>query len=272
MVQSRHYPFCHRKYAIAYPWSATYPSLSNFNAATTVLGIYTTKFLSVEAIRLGAAFLTGVQDMLTSAPTASEREVPRAGFTALYQITDTTPAAIAPWTITTGYVRVSFGAFPSPPFGGAAPTTRQQRRVDENQYALAVTCSSFITASSGGFDQYTAETFCFWNSASFSFGDYTTLAAVPTASTSSDNDHQEYSRSYTAAFEIVPTTRNTPTGLVPIAVGTYVDGLTATLRSELSSATVGATYRIAAIPAGVPSGTTNSTGTNSLEDWVSQLY
>jgi len=270
MVQSRHYPFCHRKYAIAYPWSATYPSLSNFNAATTVLGIYTLKFLSVEAIRLGAAFLTGVQDMLTSAPTASEREVPKAGFTAWYQIADTTPAAIAPWTITTGYVRIAFGAFPSPPFGGAAPTTRQERRVHENQYALAVTCTSDIIASNGG-SSYRAETFCIWNSASFSPGDYTTLSAVPTSSTSSDNDHQEYSRSYTAT-EIGPTTANTPVGLVPIGVGTYVDGLTATLRSELSSATVGATYRIAAIPAGVPSTTTNSTGTNSLEDWVSQLY
>jgi len=271
MVQSRHYPFCHRKYAIAYPWSATYPSLSNFNAATTVRGIYTLEsVLPVETIRLGAAFLTGVQDMLTSAPTANERKVPRAGFEARYEITDTTPAAIAPWTITTGYVRIIFGAFPSPPFGGAAPTTRQERRVDENQYALAVNCTSEITASNGG-SSYKAETFCIWNSASFSSGDYTTLAAVPTASKSSDNDHQEYSRSYTAT-ETGPTTTNTPVGTVPIGVGTYVDGLTATLRSELSSATVGATYRIAAIPAGVPSGTTNSTGTNALEDWVSQLY
>ena len=271
MVQSRHYPFCHRKYAIAYPWSATYPSLTNFTFSNTYRGIYTLEnVFPGETIRLGAAFLTGVQDMLTASPTASELKVPRAGFEVRYAITDTSPAAIAPWVISTGYVRIIFGAFPSPPFGGAAPTTRQQRRVDQNKYALAATCTSEIIASNLG-SSYKAETFCQWKTASFSSGDYTALAAVPTSSKSTDNDHQEYSESYTTTT-LGPSTTNTPTGTVPINVGTYVDGLTATLRSELSSATVGATYRIAAIPAGVPSGTANSTGTNSLEDWVSQLY
>lgn len=270
MVQSRHYPFCHRKYAIAYPWSAVYPSLTNFNAATTVRGIYTLENdLPLEPIRLGAAFLTGVQDMLTSAPTASERKVPRAGFEARYEITDTTPAAIAPWVISVGFVRIIFGAFPSGPFGGAAPTTRQERRVSQNKYTLVLRCTSEITASYLG-SSYRAGTFCIWQDHFFP-SIYTTLAAVPTSGKSTDNDHQEYTHSYNSTT-LGPTTVNTPTGIVPINVGTYVDGLTATLRSELSAATVGATYRIAAIPAGVPNTVTNSTGTNSLEDWVSQLY
>jgi len=271
MVQSRHYPFCHRKHAIWYPWSASYPaSFTNFNSPSVVLGGVGV-LVPPPTIRLGAAFLTDVTDMLTSAPDANERKVPKQGFGPLCFITDTTPAAISPWTITLGYVGIAFNVYVSTIVGNNAPNTRQDRRVFENRYVISASVQSVITASDGGGNSYSASTSYTWQVAPTSSTAIisTVEDAVPTAYASGDADYQTLTASYSGA---TAATFNTAIGIIPIAVGTYVDGLTATLRTEIDAATVGATYRMAAIPAGVPSGTTNSTGTDSLEDWVPILY
>jgi hypothetical protein len=271
MVQSRHYPFCHRKHAIWYPWSASYPAtFSNFNSPSVVLGGVGV-LVPPPAIRLGAAFLTDVTDMLTSAPDANERKVPKQGFGPLYFITDSTPAAISPWTITLGYVGIAFQAWVSTVVGNNAPNTRQDRRVFENRYVISASASSLIVASDGMGSQYTGSTSVTWQVSPTSLTSIisTVAAAIPTSYQSGDADYQTLTASYSSGTSA---TSNTAIGTVPINVGTYVDGLTSTLRTEIDAATVGATYRMAAIPAGVPSGTTNSTGTDSLEDWVPILY
>jgi hypothetical protein len=271
MVQSRHYPFCHRKHAIWYPWSASYPaSFTNFNSPSVVLGGVGV-LVPPPTIRLGAAFLTDVTDMLTSAPDANERKVPKQGFGPLCFITDTTPAAISPWTITLGYVGITFQVYVATVVGSNAPNTRQDRRVFENRYVIGSGVGSLIIASDGMGNQYTANTAYTWQVAPTSSTAIisTVEDAVPTAYASGDADYQTLTASYSGA---TAATFNTSIGIIPIGVATYVDGLTATLRTEIDAATVGATYRMAAIPAGVPSGTTNSTGTDSLEDWVPILY
>jgi hypothetical protein len=280
MVQSRHYPYAHRKYGLIYPWSLTEPTFTHFEFDRYKIGLGNDADADV---RIGEDMFTNLADMLTSTMTAAERQVPErplnAGiFLGVATITGRYPlkAASLPAGITQINpgtadnllrLRCSFyhryGTVGSP----IDPTTRPERRVHLHRYYIFIettvravltngTSTASVTASGR------------WGTNTPGLSDLTTIGAVPTIARLSDS-----------ASVNATATRSTLQGYFAVIGGfppnTAYDAavaLEATTQTELAALTMTAVYKLGAVLAAVKSSVVNSTGTNSLESWSPLLF
>jgi len=262
---SRHYPFSHRRYAMVYPWSVSSPSFTNFNAYWTGPPSGFSSASPSNTIRLGSDAFDDLTGMLKPGMTANEKKTPVDGYALWYELTDLTPAAIAPWTIgtTNKYLRLIIRPhFQS--ISAVSPNTRPQRRIHTHAYAIFANYLAFLTATDGGFGSYTVSVSGTWKAIPSSSGDYTIVdAAIPTVRKCCDPSHVELTATYSSTS---PSSGTSGSG--PSAVTTYMDGLASTVASELSTAVIAPVFRMAAAPYGVAHSVENSNGADSLENWV----
>ena len=244
MVQSRHYPFCHRNRGIRYVESAVAPSFTDFNSPSS------------NPATVGITKLTDLLDSGT-APTFSSFGVAVCDY--VYVLSDKTPAVFpAGWAIDsndsmviryTHYVANSFPTF--------VKYTRQEQRVAFNAFFIGCTFSALLRAINGA-NNVTVTLSGRWGAATDYLGGigpdpsaYIDDNSQPTAYRLSDSSEQQQTTNYTSADITISVNTVVSTGTVPIAVGTYMTDLRDQMVTDLNAATPGAVWSVAAIPAGV---------------------
>jgi hypothetical protein len=280
MVQSRHYPYCHRKYALVYPWSLTTPSFTYYTFDDYRLGLGDN---ADPTVRLGATAFTSLSDMLTSAITADEKLIPKqplnaslflglATVTARYSINALSlPPGVSqvnPGT-TQNALRLRCSLYYQHGTVGTpvTPTTRQQRRVDRHRFYIFME-AAFAAQMTNGTDSASVVAGGRWGVTTISLSDMTTIDAIATIARAGDVESTDLdvSRSTLQGYSAIIG------GFPPHTAYDAIVAIEATTQAELAALTMEAKYKMAAVLAGVDSSVPNSTGTNSLEDWVPILF
>jgi hypothetical protein len=280
MVQSRHYPFCHRKYALAYPWSLTTPSFTHYTFDNYRIGLGND---ADPTIRLGATAFTSLSDMLTATITANEKLVPKrplnaslflglGTITARYSIdASSLPAGISqinPGTTDNALrLRCSLyyqhGSVGSP----VTPTTRQERRNNKHMFYIFME-TAFRSVVTNGVSSANVTAGGRWGLNTITLSDMTTIDAIATIARAGDVDSTDLdvSRSTLQGYSSIIG------GFPPNTAYDAVVAIESATQTELAALTMQAKYKMAAVLAGVGSSVLNSTGTDSLEDWVPILF
>jgi len=253
-MNPRHYPFSHRRYGLVYPWSVTRPSsFTDFEFQE-----YRNAF--AEPVRLGEDAFGTLGEMLTTNITVPETKINVVGFSARYPLRSTSiPAG---WTaggpVTFGWRYWPTGA----DFG--IPTQRPQHRTSKFAYMITMTTSALVTFSNGTFT-HTLSMDGRWTLTTPSTGsDYTISEPLPTLRRQGLNTSVAHSLTSSTLLAY----SSSVSGFGSNVVRDYVLGIQATLDTEIAAATSGVVFRVAAVPFGVPAVVPNSSGVNSLEEWL----
>jgi hypothetical protein len=244
-----------------YCWTAAFPSFTNFSAPVQVPS------------SLGSVTLTKLTDLLRPGAPLFPLGEGYSNVTATYTISDTTPAAFpAGWAIDFTDFQIQYRYFLRSTSPIVDPLSRQQRRVSQDAYYIGARALTLAIVARNGANNYAIQFSGYWgvdaglNGPASSDYVFTTTAA-PTALECDDTcGYSERTMSRGSSDWTLASSSATPTGTVPIAVGTYMDGILSTLLSELSSASVSATWRAAAL---AEHGVQNLTNYASLQN---ELY
>jgi hypothetical protein len=265
---SRHYPWSHRKNALIYPWSVSSHTFTDFAFGDYYLD---PSSLAATPVRLGGTMFTHVGDMLTGTMNATEQSLPKnftyATFYARYPYKIANlPAGVTLLATDLAQLNFIYQYY----FRTSTPTepnTRQERRVARHDYYIRIGIGVALWVTNGvNTHNLSAE----WNygPSNPALGDFVQDCPLPTLSRCGDCDeaiHTKASSTPTLAFSTV-------SGFGSNSARNYLVTVESTLATEVAALSVSCTYHAAAVLAGVKSTVTNSTGTNSLADWVPILF
>lgn len=265
---SRHYPWSHRKNALIYPWSVSTHTFSDFNFGDYYL---VPNDLAATPVRLGGTMFSHVGDMLSGTMNATERQLPK-------NLTDATFYARYPYNtanlppgvtlVAADLSRIVFTyQYYFRNVVAAEPNTRPERRVNAHAYFIRISIGASLWVTNGVNNHVLGMTWSYGPTAP-AISDFTTSGPLPTLTRAGDADEAIHTRTVT-------TPTNTTSAISGFGSNTARDYLVAvesTLATEVPLFTISCTYHAAAVLAGVASTVTNSTGTNSLEDWVPVLF
>jgi|JI10StandDraft_1071094.scaffolds.fasta_scaffold404715_2 hypothetical protein len=256
-----HYPFAHRRYALLYPWSATLPTWTDFEFVN-----WHNPFDSPpSSVRLGTDAFADLTDMLTSSITSVERGIPANSIRARFDV----KAASIPggWSVSSGYspffITFKYWTQTATP---TTPTTRPQRRNNSHAYAITAQVGGLFTMTNGTFSHTLTVGGNWGGFTSPTTGQFTTTDEVPTITRMGQNRYNEHAISRGSAD--LSSYSSTVSGFSSNVVRDHLVAMQTTLDAEIAAATVGIAYRIAAVLYGVSTAVTNSTGSESLENWV----
>jgi len=257
-----HYPFAHRRYALLYPWSATLPTFTDFEFDNW----HNPFDAGPSAVRLGTdAFATGLSEMLTSEITSVERGVPANAIRARHLVKAASiPSGFSvigvysPFSLTFRYWTQD--AVPT------TPNTRPQRRNAQHKWYIVAQVTAFVTMTNGTFTHTLSAGGRWGTTTSPTSGDFETSAEIPTI-TRMERDRYAL-HSISRGPSDLAGYSSSVSGFSSNVVRNHLLSMQTTLDSEIAAATVEIAYRIAAVLYGVSTAVTNSTGTESLENWV----
>jgi hypothetical protein len=256
-----HYPHAHRRYALLYPWSASVPTFTDFEFVN-----WHNPSSPPTAVRLGAAaFANGLSDMLTTEITSAERGVPANLLRARFDV----KAASIPsgWSVSSGYapfaITFKYWTQTATP---TTPTTRPQRRTTKHSYAITAQVVAFLTMSNGTFSHTLSLGGNWGGFTSPTTGQFTATDDIPSITRMARDRYSEHSIARGSAN--LSSYSSSVSGFGSNVVRDHLLAMQTTIDSEIAAATVEVAYRIAAVSYGVPAAVTNSTGSNSLENWV----
>jgi hypothetical protein len=255
-----HYPFAHRRYALLYPWSATLPTFTDFEFVK-----WQQPFSDASTARLGVDAFTDLTDMLTPSITSDERKVPVNGIRAVFKVKATSiPSG---WTVSLNTKDLLIGFYYwTRTADPTSPNTRPQRRNAQHKYAITANIGAGFSMTNGTFN-HTFSLGGRWQTFnSPTTGQFTTTDEIPTITRMGQNRYNEHSISRGSAD--LSSYSSTVSGFSSNVVRDHLVAMQTTLDAEIAAATVGIAYRIAAVLYGVSTAVTNSTGSESLENWV----
>jgi hypothetical protein len=258
-----HYPFAHRRYALLYPWSATLPTFTDFE-----FNNWHNPFDggTPPSVRLGEdAFPNGLTDMLTTEITSVERGIPRNAIRSRFLV----KAASVPggWTVGGEYTNVqttfTYWVQTSTP---VVPTTRPQRRNNQHQWAITSQLGASLVLSNGTFTHTLSAGGNWGGFTSPTTSDFEIDDTIPTITRMGQDHYHEHT--ITRGPADLSGYASSVSGFGSNVVRDHLLAMQSTLDAEFAAATISITYRIAAVLYGVPAAVPNSTGTESLENWV----
>lgn len=268
MVQSRHYPYAHRKHGLIYPWSVSSHTFADFSFGDYYLD---SNNLLATAVRLGGTMFSHVGDMLTGTMNATERTLPKnftyATFYARYPYkTANLPAGVTTLAADLAQVNFIYQYYFQVPFSGE-PNTRPERRVAQHKYYIRIGAGVILWVTNG-VNTHALSMLWEFGVASPTIGDFTTTGPLPTLARAGDGAEAIHTRTGTT-----PTlTADVITGFGSNSARDYLVAVRSTLLTEVAAISASCTYHAAAVLAGVDSTVTNSTGTDSLTYWVPILF
>jgi hypothetical protein len=265
---SRHYPWSHRKNALIYPWSVSSHTFNDFAFGDYYLQ---PSDLTATPVRLGGTMFNYVGDMLTGTMNATERSLPKnftyATFYARYPYkTANLPAGVTLLAADLAQLNFVYQYY-FQTVAPADPNTRQERRVARHDYYIRIGIGVILWVTNG-VNTHALSMGWEYGPAVPSLGDFVQDCPIPTLTRCGDCDeaiHTKSSSSPTLTSSII-------TGFGSNTARDYLVTVESTLQTEVPLLSVACTYHAAAVLAGVKSTVTNSTGTNSLEDWVPLLF
>jgi len=147
------------------------------------------------------------------------------------------------------------------------PTTRQERRNNKHLFYIFME-TAFRSVVTNGVDSASVTASGRWGLNTITLSDMTTIDAIATIARAGDIDSTDLdvSRSTLQGYGSIIG------GFPPNTAYDAVVAIESTTQTELAALTMEAKYKMAAVLAGVGSSVLNSTGTDSLEDWVPLLF
>jgi hypothetical protein len=223
---------------------------------------------------------TNLSGMLGPTMTGDEKKVPHeplnaalflaiGHFCARYQLTGTLPAGVSLVGPTTsnnalrlfGAIFYRHGTVGSP----VTPTTRPQRRNHKHMYYIYM-AFGFNASVTDGTNFANLVAGGRWTKQTISDTDMTTIDTIPTVRRI--DDPASVTLSATADVSYIQGYNAIIGGFPPNDACTAANDILDTTKSEIDAVEMTCEYRIAATPYGVPAAVPNSTGTDSLENWV----
>lgn len=258
-----HYPFAHRRKAIVYPWvSQPLPTFTDFEFIEWYEGFFN------NGARLGESLPNeNLTDLLSSDVTLPERRVVTYGIQALYRVKDSSvpPGAIL-GVNEGGFTFTYWTAQPGP----VLPNTRAQRRNKNHKYYLSAQLGFSLRMFNDPFfptiDHALGASGRWSSTLSPTVADFAETDPIPTVHRRGHKRYAEHS--FSGGPSDLAGYSSSVSGFGSNFIRDHLLSMKTTLDSELAAIDVGMTFRIAAVPYGVPAAIPNSTGANSLENWM----
>ena len=254
---NRHYPFAQRDWSFVFPWDVTKLAVSRFTLN--------------EEIPKGNGIDLFVDDItkVIDEPSLVPAFPPHHGEakTHNYVLTSATPSGLAAgWTAssTTAFINMLFQVRNQP--SGAIDLQRPNRRVHKLDFGISNRTEFVATATNPSpFGQYTIQIVGYWRNSSGvsapSFPDafWEEADTPPTLHRLNQKGHRDYHRQFVPADWVLTTKTTSTGGTVPTDVKDFMDGWLDDIETDLSGATLDATWRLAGIGWGLPTTIGNRT-------------
>jgi hypothetical protein len=245
---NRHYPFAQRDFTFGFPWDVTKLPITLFT-----LDKETPKGNGIDLFGNDITKIIDEPDLLPPFPAAHGGN----GKTHDYTPTSTTPTGLpAGWTVQSGSARIEVFFIIRTNAPSGVDFTRRERRVYKLDFGMSTRVSVAVTVTNPSpFGQYSIGFTGYWrNSASSSPGllpptdpFWEEADTPPTLHRLAQRGHRDYYRQFVPADWVQETKTATPSGTVPADVSDFMDDWLDDIDDDISTATIDATWRLAAI-------------------------